>query len=520
MPPTGLAAVIKRRWYLALIGILVTLGLCAVAFVAFPAQYQAKAVVLLLPPASASVSGTESAAGQNPYVSLGLVDGLNDVLAQAMTDSATGSDLLSAGLNGSYTVANDPATSGPLILITGTAKTSSTAVAIANHIVALVPQTLLRLQQAAGVVDTKNNVTSTVLNPPSKTVKVRKNQERAIIAAGVVGIVLTLLITAAADKVLLGRRRRASAAGEASAEADPVASELAPIEHDEPATAAVPADIALETSEREDLVHPVETLTSSAVVEPTAAEPAAEPVVYETTPAEDEDEETVDAAVPAEPDELESDPGDDTIEPVAGQAEDEPAQTEDEPAQTEDEPVAAEVAPTEVEDSEPATNDSVEDEPQDVEDAEDAGGFVGDDAGNLAEATEPSEIAEPSESTEPPADGIEARVNGASTNGASTGEATSTSAPEAELADVEVADVEVADVEVADVEVADVEVADVEVADAELVTASQRRPEPAWRLRPGRTPGRERTISRNGRPLPRFDSNQATLSPDEISRPV
>jgi capsular polysaccharide biosynthesis protein len=450
MPPTGLAAVIKRRWYLALVGIIVTLGLCAVAFVAFPAQYQAKAVVLLLPPASASVSGSESAAGQNPYVSLGLVDGLNDVLAQAMTDSATGSALLSAGLDGSYTVENDPATSGPLILITGTAKSSSMAVAITNRIVALVPQTLLRLQQAAGVLDTKNNVTSTVLNPAGKTVKVRKNQERAVIAAGVVGIVLTLLITAAADKVLLGRRRRAAESAEAAveAEADQVVAEVvAPIEDEQPVVIADEQPVVIADEQ------PVIEAALTAEDEPVIDEPEAE---TET---------------------------DDTVEPAQLDAADEPVElAADEPAElaqddVEDEPVAHEAAPA-VEDevaTETETDASVEPAPHQAED----------------EAVEAVETVEPAEG--------DADADGAETP-APEDEATTSTAIDAESAEPESAEPE--------------------SAEPELVAASAGRPEPTWRLRPGRNPGRERTISRNGRPQPRFDANQATMSPDEISRPV
>jgi capsular polysaccharide biosynthesis protein len=422
MPPTGLAAILKRRWYLVLVGIIVTLALCAAAFVAFPAQYQAKAVVLLLPPASASVSGSESAAGQNPYVSLGLVDGLNDVLAQAMTDSATGDALLSDGLTGSYTVDDDPATSGPLIVVTGTAKTSSMAVAITNRIVALVKPTLLRLQQAAGVTDTKNNVTSTVLNPAGKTVKDRKNQERGVIAAGVAGIVLTLLITAAVDKVVLGRRRRNDEPGEGEAEAAHVATEVAPIEEGESVTAVALADNGMETSEPEELDRPVETLTSNHIAEPVPrpAEPEPQPVVSAVTPIEDE-------------------------------------------------PVASEAALTAEEELEPATDDTVEaesnaaDEPAEFAESNDV-------EASEAEAAQPEDEARTS--TESQAESVET------------------------------------------------ETVETERVEAEPVTASQRRPEPTWRLRPGRNPGRERTISRNGRPQPRFDSNQATKSPDEISRPV
>jgi capsular polysaccharide biosynthesis protein len=428
MPPTGLAAILKRRWYLVLVGIIVTLALGAAAFVAFPAQYQAKAVVLLLPPASASVSGTESAAGQNPYVSLGLVDGLNDVLAQAMTDSATGDGLLSDGLTGSYTVEDDPATSGPLILVTGTAKTSSMAVAITNRIVALIKPMLLRLQQAAGVTDTKNNVTSTVLNPAGKTVKVRKNQERGVIAAGVAGIVLTLLITAAVDKVILGRRRRTDEPGEGEAEAAHVDTEVAPIEDGESVTAVALADNGLETSEPEELDRPIETLTSNHIAEPVSR------------PAEPEPQPVVSAVISIE-----------------------------------DEPVASEAALTAEDELEPATDDTVEAETNADNEAAEFAEFAESNDVEAGEASE-AEAAQPEDeartSTESQAEGVET------------------------------------------------ETVKTETVEAELVTASQRRPEPTWRLRPGRNPGRERTISRNGRPQPRFDSNQATKFSDEISRPV
>lgn len=208
MPSMALSAVLVRRWYVALLGFVVTLFLCAFAAHVSPVKYKAQAVVLLVP-AAASVDSNNSV-GANPFFGIAELKGLGDVLAQAMSSDTTAVAVASKGLRGTYKITSDPASSGPLMLIVGESTDPATAISTVREVVALVPQTLDRLQLAAGVTNHKYYVTSTTLNPPTSASKVRKSQIRAVIAAGAVGLLLTFFALAGTEKFLARRKRRES----------------------------------------------------------------------------------------------------------------------------------------------------------------------------------------------------------------------------------------------------------------------------------------------------------------------
>jgi hypothetical protein len=197
---SGLPAALLRRWRLSVFGLLLTVALLGGAYVAVPPQYTAKAAVLLVPPSDS--------VGNNPYLNLGALGGLNNVLAQALTDSSTTDALSAKGLSTNYTITSDAASSGPIVIINGTAKTGAGALAVVNELVARLPTTLQKLQQSAGVISQKSYVTSTILSPPDAPVAVRKSQTRAVIAAGVAGLVLTFLLVAAAERIGIRRREK------------------------------------------------------------------------------------------------------------------------------------------------------------------------------------------------------------------------------------------------------------------------------------------------------------------------
>ena len=50
MPTSGLHRVFMKRWYVVLIGLVVTAALCAAALIKVPTQYETKSVSLLIPP--------------------------------------------------------------------------------------------------------------------------------------------------------------------------------------------------------------------------------------------------------------------------------------------------------------------------------------------------------------------------------------------------------------------------------------------------------------------------------------
>jgi capsular polysaccharide biosynthesis protein len=183
----------RRRWYLALIGVLVTAALGVAALHLVSPKYQSKAVVLLLPP--------KDATAHNPYLNLSSLTGLSDVLDQAVT-----AELQDLGLT--FTIASEQtATAGPLIRITGEAATPAQAQRTARYVISLVPTTLRRLQSSAGV-EANAFITSVVLNPVNRTVAVRTKQTRALIVAVAAGLLLTVFVVVATDDLLNRRQRK------------------------------------------------------------------------------------------------------------------------------------------------------------------------------------------------------------------------------------------------------------------------------------------------------------------------
>jgi len=85
MSLAGIWRVLLKRWYITLIGLIITGGFVAAAITKVPPEYSARATVLLIPPQT----GKEV----NPYLSLGGLQEVSDVLSNAMASDQT-SDLV------------------------------------------------------------------------------------------------------------------------------------------------------------------------------------------------------------------------------------------------------------------------------------------------------------------------------------------------------------------------------------------------------------------------------------------
>ena len=80
---------IRRNWYVAVIGVLLTAGLAAGAVAAVPATYVSQAQMVLLPPprtiSTANATGDPNAA-VNPFTQLGGLQSMAEVVARSMMD--------------------------------------------------------------------------------------------------------------------------------------------------------------------------------------------------------------------------------------------------------------------------------------------------------------------------------------------------------------------------------------------------------------------------------------------------
>lgn len=201
-----------RRWPVTILGILLTGALCFVAYVAVPVRYQATANVLLVPP--------KSGPGDNPLLDLTGMDNVADVLARAATDTKATEQVARAGLIGSFGVARDITTGGPVLLITTTSPTAQQALDLRAQVIGVLDPTLASLQTSMDV-SISSRITTNVLNASNTATVVAKSQTRALIAAGAVGLLLTLQLVALVERLSLRRARRRAA--DADAAAAPVA---------------------------------------------------------------------------------------------------------------------------------------------------------------------------------------------------------------------------------------------------------------------------------------------------------
>lgn len=185
--------VLLRRWRLAALGLLLTLLLCDLAAVLVPAQHQAVARVLLLPPA-----GTVENGG-NPYLALNGLGTTASIVSQALSDETTASAIRGRGAQGNYVVEPDPAVSGPVLLITVEAKTSKEALTTLRVLVDEVPLTLVRLQSTLAA-PTSAYISASLLTSDHASHVLRKSQLRAVLLALVVGLGATVFGTALFDR--------------------------------------------------------------------------------------------------------------------------------------------------------------------------------------------------------------------------------------------------------------------------------------------------------------------------------
>lgn len=192
---SDLSRVLLRRWYLVLLGLLATLGLCLATTSLVPPVQQMQAHILLLPPRSAVP------AGGNPYLALGGLSPTAAVVATSLTDESTMAGIVATGATAPYEVAPDTSTSAPVLLISVDGSTPQEASLTLRRVVDQIPIKLVALQKATEIRES-SFITSTVLSIDVKPTPLRKTQLRALIAVLGGGVVGTALFAAVIDALI------------------------------------------------------------------------------------------------------------------------------------------------------------------------------------------------------------------------------------------------------------------------------------------------------------------------------
>lgn len=200
-------ATLVRRWYLSLLIVLLCVGGGFGVSRVVGARYTAVATMVLIPPQS-TVDAASKAANYgppNPLLYLGGLSQSRDVLIRALSSQET-LDLVKDQVPGATAdVANDLLSGGPLLVITGQAKSESAALQALDIVKRRVPLVLRSLQEELGITQ-QNQITVLVLTSDEKVNVDRKAQiQLGVMSAAAIGLV-GLLLLALSDTV---PRRRA-----------------------------------------------------------------------------------------------------------------------------------------------------------------------------------------------------------------------------------------------------------------------------------------------------------------------
>jgi hypothetical protein len=198
---------LRRRWWVALIGLVLTTVLGVATALLVPVTYTTTTSLLMLPPRS-----TVGLKG-NPYLNLeGLGQALS-VLSARVTASGPARALALTHPDIDFSVAQDTTSAGPILLITSTSPSPIEAVQVRDDLVDLTPRVLLDMQNELSVQPSSRLTFSTLAEDPLPKKEI-KGQLRAVIAIVAVAGGATLLGTGYLDQLLavrgqlMGRRRR------------------------------------------------------------------------------------------------------------------------------------------------------------------------------------------------------------------------------------------------------------------------------------------------------------------------
>ena len=197
-------AMLRRRWYVVVVGLLLIAGGAGLTYLQTPKSYQATGQLLLLLPPQAGGSTPI-----NPY--LNLDSGLNTaaaLVASTMNTPEMQRSVAAAGHLAQYTIALNPDT-GPLLVITTEAAEPQQAIATRDEVITRLQSELERIQTEENApvrqfIHTRTNATF------DEAEVLTGDRTRAVAAVGAAGLLALFLVVAGWDRLAARRRARKS----------------------------------------------------------------------------------------------------------------------------------------------------------------------------------------------------------------------------------------------------------------------------------------------------------------------
>ncbi|GAA3923329.1 hypothetical protein [Microbacterium invictum] len=193
-----------RRWYVVVVGLALTVGLGYGATEMSPPEYNARALVLLLPGENALGDGG------NPLLALGGLEQPGSIVVAYFASAAAKEEVAAVSDTANFIVALDATTRGPVIGIDVTDQSAESTTAALDFLLQRVPTELERLQVAVDA-PRESIITSMPLVADSEPQLDSSGTVRLGIAAIAVGLGATGLAAFALDGMILRRRARRAA---------------------------------------------------------------------------------------------------------------------------------------------------------------------------------------------------------------------------------------------------------------------------------------------------------------------
>jgi hypothetical protein len=190
---------LRRRWILTSFLFLLTLAAALAAWVKLPGPYQAESMTVLYPSQQASKLN-----GDNPLMSFGgSLNVAGDIVLREVSAPSYAAQLAAHGYTSSFTIADDPNTTGPILDVTVTGKNQGQVEQTLNGVTAAVKNQLAAIQQNY---KPANRITSQVVSTqPTPQLLVSKKARTIVIVLGL-GLVLTFAIPQVVDAEIAKRR--------------------------------------------------------------------------------------------------------------------------------------------------------------------------------------------------------------------------------------------------------------------------------------------------------------------------
>ncbi len=194
-----LFAILRRRWILAAILLLLTLAATAAAFIKLPTTYQATSSIVFLAPKS-----TAKAYGGNSYLAFNsTLNQTADVVRYETNDVRTANALAAAGDTGTYLVTDATDTAGPVLVTTVTGSNTAT---VERTLRAVTDQVTTELGALQASVSQYNRITDSVITFNPAPTSLTSKKLRPLSVVGGIGLALTIGVPIIVDALLLRRR--------------------------------------------------------------------------------------------------------------------------------------------------------------------------------------------------------------------------------------------------------------------------------------------------------------------------